>query len=232
MTEQSQAFRLGVLMLDTRFPRFPGEVGHAESFTFPVDYERIPQASVARVVSGEPLPKELQEAFFSAARRLSARGASLIATSCGFLAPLQSELARVSGRPVITSSLVLLPLLRSVFGPEATLAILTFDAAQLGPQHLPKTEGPLGIGGLEEGNTLYPAISGDLTELDPAKAEADALACAGDLCQESPRPSALLLECTNLSPYKRALRAALALPVYDIVDAILWHAQAAGWQAR
>ncbi len=103
-------FRLGVLMLETRFP---GEIGNPETFPFAVDYERVPGAVVDRVVSGKALPAELQQVFCAAVRHLTDRGAKLIATSCGFLAPLQTELVAASGRPVIASSLLLLPLLRS-----------------------------------------------------------------------------------------------------------------------
>lgn len=228
----SDDFRLGVLMLETHFPRFPGEVGHPETFSFPVDYERVPGAVVNRVVSGQALPAELQQIFCAAARRLAERGATLIATSCGFLASLQGELVAASGRPVIASSLLLLPLLRSLYGPDAALAVLTFDDRKLGAVHLPKATGPVAIGGLPREGALYTAIAEDRERLDQEVAAADCLAAAHALCSKAPNPAALLLECTNLSPYKAALREALGLPVYDLVDAVLWHAKATGWPER
>lgn len=225
-------FRLGVLMLDTRFPRFPGEIGHAETFPFPVDYERVPGAVVSRVVSGEALPTELRQVFYAAACCLADRGAKLIATSCGFLAPLQDELVAESRRPVIASSLLLLPLLRSLYGPDASLAVLTFDDRKLGGLHLPPTAGAIAIGGLPRDGALYSAIAEDKEQLELDAALADCLSAARALCSKGPQPAALLLECTNLSPYKAALQDRLGLPVYDLVDAVLWHARAAGWRAR
>ena len=219
-------------MLETRFPRFPGEVGHPETFSFPVDYERVPGAVVDRVVSGEALPAELQQVFCAAARDLTHRGATLIATSCGFLAPMQNELVAASGRPVIASSLLLLPLLRSLYGPDAPLAVLTFDDRKLGAVHLPTAAGTVAIGGLPREGALYTAIAEDQEQLDQDAALADCLAAAHTLCSEEQRPAALLLECTNLSPYKATLREALGLPVYDLVDAVLWQAKAAGWSER
>ena len=41
---------LGILMLDTNFPRIPGDIGNALSFDFPVLYKIVEGASVARVV--------------------------------------------------------------------------------------------------------------------------------------------------------------------------------------
>ncbi len=41
---------LGVIMLDTRFPRVPGDIGNPQSFDIPVRYEVVKQATVLRVV--------------------------------------------------------------------------------------------------------------------------------------------------------------------------------------
>ena len=42
--------RLGILMLETRFPRIPGDVGNAATFPFPVLYKVVQGASSERVV--------------------------------------------------------------------------------------------------------------------------------------------------------------------------------------
>ena len=41
---------LGVLMLQTRFPRLPGDVGHAGSFAMPVRRRVVQGATPVRVV--------------------------------------------------------------------------------------------------------------------------------------------------------------------------------------
>ena len=46
----TEAARVGVLMLDTRFPCPPGDVGNPATFDFPLRYHRVPAASPARVV--------------------------------------------------------------------------------------------------------------------------------------------------------------------------------------
>src|SRR5947209_398770 len=41
---------VGILMLETRFPRIPGDMGNAETWPFPVLYKVVPGASPRRVV--------------------------------------------------------------------------------------------------------------------------------------------------------------------------------------
>ena len=39
---------VGILMLETRFPRIPGDMGNAETWPFPVLYKVVPGASPRR----------------------------------------------------------------------------------------------------------------------------------------------------------------------------------------
>lgn len=70
---------LGVVMLDTAFPRPPGDIGNPASFPFPVLYDTVPTATVQRIV-GSPDPALLAP-FISAGGRLIARGCGRITTS-------------------------------------------------------------------------------------------------------------------------------------------------------
>ena len=45
---------------------------------------------------------------------------------------------------------------------------------------------------------------------------------AHTLQSRTPDLDLLLLECTNLSPFKRDLRQSTRLPVFDLVDALMW----------
>src|SRR5215510_11888351 len=98
---------LGVLMLDTRFPRVPGDIGNPATFAVPVRHRIVAGASPQRVVrEGDPA---LLAPFLDAARALVAEGAAAITTSCGFLVEYQAALQAELPVPVWTSSLLKLP---------------------------------------------------------------------------------------------------------------------------
>src|SRR5262249_12091276 len=111
-----RGFSVGILMLDTRFPRIPGDIGNARTFDFPVRYHRVAGASPDRVVRGKG--RELLPLFIRGARMLQGEGVRAITTSCGFLARFQTELAAAARVPLFTSSLLLVPLVHRMLPPD------------------------------------------------------------------------------------------------------------------
>src|ERR671928_80969 len=93
---------VGVLTLDTIFPRIPGDVGNATTFDFPVRFSVVRGASPRRVVHEQD--PALLKPFIEAAQELEAAGCRAITTTCGFLALFQRGKAdqrrvRVEVRP-------------------------------------------------------------------------------------------------------------------------------------
>src|SRR3954471_14006110 len=82
---------LGILMLEARFPRIPGDMGNATTWPFPVLYRVVKGASPERVVLSQAAG--LLDEFLAAAADLVAQGAEAITTNCGFLSLFQRELA-------------------------------------------------------------------------------------------------------------------------------------------
>lgn len=207
-------------MLDTRFPRLVGDIGNPASFPgLEVAYQRVPRATVARVVTEGDLDEDLAAAIVGAARVLRAEGADLVATSCGFLAGLQPRLETAVNCPVIASALGALPELRRAHGPAAMIGILTFDSRRLRPHHLGADSGPVAVAGIEHGACLHPAIAQDLRWFDPDAARADALAAAARL-RGATGLAAVVLECTNLAPYRDAIAEMVGVPVHDVTTLI------------
>src|SRR5215471_12462917 len=103
---------LGILMLEAKFPRIPGDMGNADTWPFPVLYKVVPGASPRRVVCEKAA--DLLDELLAAAAELVRLGADGITTTCGFLSLYQRDIAAHVGVPVATSSLMQIPFLECV----------------------------------------------------------------------------------------------------------------------
>lgn len=213
---------VGILMLETQFPRIPGDIGNALSWPFPVQYKVVLGATPDSVVRGDPTTRLAD--FIAAGRELVALGCDGIATNCGFLALLQAEMAAALGVPVATSALMQAPLIAATLPPGRHVAILTISAATLSPQHLaaaavaPDTP----VVGTNPDGAFTSGILGDARSIDFAACRQDMLDAAADLVAQYPRTGAILLECTNMVPYAADVRAHTGLPVFSIHSYISW----------
>ncbi|NNF91870.1 MAG: aspartate/glutamate racemase family protein [Boseongicola sp.] len=213
---------VGILMLEARFPRIPGDMGHAGTWDFPVLYRVVRDASPDRVVrrGAEGLLPE----FIAAAKALVADGADGITTNCGFLSLFQTQLSEAVDVPVMTSSLMQVAMVNSLLPKNKKTGLLTISRSTLTAAHLAAAGVPEGtrIGTTEGGAHFTEAILGDASELDVALAEADNVAAAVDLATANPDLGAIVLECTNMTPYAAAIRKATGLPVFSMVSGVNW----------
>lgn len=213
---------LGILMLETRFARLPGDIGNSSSFDFPVLFEVVEGASASRVVRGRA--DGLLPAFIAAGQRLVDRGASGLMTSCGFLALHQGTLAAALPVPVATSSLLQVATVERLLPPGRRVGVLTASADDLGPAHLAAVGVPATtpIGGLEPAGHFATVLLGADQPLVPARAEADLLEAAEALLARDATIGALVLECTNMGPYAPAIARHTGLAVYDAISLAHW----------
>jgi hypothetical protein len=203
---------LGLRMLQTRFPRPPGDIGHPHSLAGPVRRRVVPGATPAAVVRGND-PAALAP-FVQAGLVLVGQGCTALGTSCGFLARWQLELQAALPVPVWTSSLLQL----AELAPRRC-GVITIEAVSLTPAHLQAVgaDPATPVEGITPGCPLHRTLMEDRSELDEVDACRQVLAAAQRLRARHPGIEALVLECTNLPPYADALRRASGLPVFDVV---------------
>ena len=213
---------VGILMLETRFPRIPGDIGHALTWPFPVLYGVVQGATPDRVVRQRA--DGLLMPFIETARRLVAEGADGITTNCGFLSLFQAELAEAVEVPVASTALMQAPLIQQTLPPGRQVGILTISRRDLSPEHLARAgvDPATPVVGTEGGSEFSRAILGNEPELDVAASRADLLAAGAELLETAPDLGAILLECTNMVPYAADLRARFGLPVYSIYSFVQW----------
>src|SRR5438067_8807515 len=208
--------RVGILMLETRFPRIPGDMGNGTTWPFPVLYKVVPGATPDRVVRHKS--QGLTNAFLDAAAELVQLGADGITTTCGFLSLYQRELAAHVRVPVAASSMMQIPFIECILSPGKRVGVLTVSAASLTPEHFtaagadPNTP----VVGTENGREFTRVMLDEKHTLDAAAAERDILDAGEALVSKHPDTGAVVLECTNMTPFARALSDHLLLPVYSI----------------
>ncbi|HMD64552.1 MAG TPA: aspartate/glutamate racemase family protein [Stellaceae bacterium] len=214
--------RVGILMLETRFPRIPGDMGNAETWPFPVLYKVVPGASPRRVVREKA--EGLLDELLAAAGELVRLGADGITTTCGFLSLHQRDIAAHVGVPVATSSLMQIPFIERVLPPGKRVGILTVSAASLTGEHLRAAgaDSATPVVGTDNGSEFSRVMINDEGRLDVAAAERDVLAAGDELVASHDGIGAVLLECTNMVPYARALSRRLRLPVFSIYTFVTW----------
>jgi Asp/Glu/hydantoin racemase len=214
---------LGILMLEARFPRIPGDMGNATTWPFPVLYRIVrgatPESVVLKGAAG------LLPNFVEAAQELVRHGAEAITTNCGFLSLFQKELAAEVKVPVATSSLLQVPWVQATLPPGKRVGVITVSATSLTPKHLEAAGVPLDtpVIGTEKGREFFRVlILGERDEMDVGLAEQDILDAGRALVKAHPDIGAIVLECTNMPPYAAALREAIGMPVHDIYSMITW----------
>src|SRR6185436_16134446 len=214
---------LGILMLEARFPRIPGDMGNAATWPFPVLYHVVRGATPEKVVLQGA--RGLLPDFIEGARDLVRVGAEALTTNCGFLSLFQQELAAAVGVPVATSSMLQVPWVQATLPPGKRVGLVTVSGSTLTPAHLASVGVPLDtpIVGTENGREFFRVlIKAEADDMDVALAEQDVVEAGKVLVAKHPEVGAIVLECTNMPPYAAALQAAVGVPVYDIYSMITW----------
>jgi Asp/Glu/hydantoin racemase len=213
---------VGILMLETRFPRIPGDIGNALTWPFPVQYRVVRGATPDNVVRDDPT--KLVGEFIEAGKELVRMGCDGITTNCGFLSLIQDQVKEALGVPVATSSLMQVPMVEHLLPPGQRVGVLTISKANLSAAHLDSAgvSADTPIAGTDGGRCFTRDILGDASEIDFAASRLDLLDAARELTDTHKEVGAIVLECTNMVTYARDIRKLTGLPVYSIYSFVQW----------
>jgi len=220
---------VGIALMDRRFPRPVGDLGHPGSFDFPVLYD------IAHGVNNMPaLSVEQTDALYTplyaSCMRLVDQGVSAVTTSCGYAALLQQRLADALPVPFVASSLAQIPSVLALLDGKAEIGVLSARGTSLGTSHLLATG--VAAGQLHRINVLdlqeAPAFRHSILDY-PGEAPLDVMRAGEEiaaLCKAAivarPAIKAFVAECTNVGPYSKRIRTATGLPVWDSVTLVNW----------
>lgn len=208
---------IGILCLESRFPKPRGHVRNPLTYDFP---------TVQRLIRGVDIPRllfnpsdDLLEPFVQAAQELEADGVQAHHRFLRLHGRFQDRIAAQVRVPVLLSSLVQLPLVRLMHGARAEIGVLTASGAALTPDHFRACATPMSsvhIMGMESQKEFRECIlEGKRDDFELETLEREVVETARHFAA-SARLDALVLECTDLSAFAAPVQAAVQIPVYDI----------------
>lgn len=209
---------IGVLCLESYFPKPPGHIKCPSSFSFPISYKTLKGVTVAKLLK-EPSSAQM-DLFIAAARELEQEGVRAITGSCGFLALYQKELAASVDIPVFASSLLQVPFVYQMLGANRKVGVITAHKESLSPDHLKAVgvqEEMVCIAGME-GKTEFTEVilEARRCSMDLKKVESEVIEVAQALVASNSEVRALVLECTDMPPFSHKIQQITGLPVFDL----------------
>ena len=212
-------YDVGIIMLDTQFPRIIGDIGNAKSFGYPVLYERVENWKPNKVVLD--LNMDDIEPFIDAAKKLKKAGCKVISTSCGFLSLFQKELVERVDATIVTSALLMAPMIKSTISNQKKVCILTANKSTLSDFHLSAVNiarGDYLIYGLENEKTFTNFTVENWNEVDVDSCRDDLLRITRRAMEENDDIGAIILECTNMAPFSKDIQSMAGVPIFDIIS--------------
>ena len=216
---------LGIIILDDVYPGFPGDVRNASAFPFPIQYEVVENVDIFTLLYKEDKSCCL-EPILKAAKKLESMGCRAIAAECGYFAYFQQAVAGEVDVPAFMSSLLQVPLIQQTIGPKKSVGILCAKKNCLTDTHLERVGIQLGsnyfVNGAQDDyschafDTLWDKnVRPEQPWSDYASAEKSMIEIAKDMKAKHPEMGALMLECTGMQPFARAIQREIDMPVYS-----------------
>lgn len=216
---------LGIILLNDAYPGFPGDVRNASAFQYPIQYE-IAEGVTNKTLVYDKDPAKCRDAVIEAAKKLERLGCRAIAAECGYFAFFQKDVACAVNIPVFMSSLLQVPLIQRIISPKQQVGIICAQKQFLSQQHLENVgidpESNYVIAGAQDEygvtefeNLWNPLKRPEVPEAYFTKAEAQMVACTRCFTEKHPNIGALMLECTGMQPFARAVQRETDLPVFS-----------------
>jgi hypothetical protein len=213
---------VGILMVRTYFTRYPGDIGNATTWDFPVSYKIVHDAVPAKMTDLHN--SSLLDPFKRAAEELIEEGVDGITTTCGFLSIYQNELADFCGVPVATSSLLQVPMVDALISSDKRVGVMTYNGDVLNGPYLeavninPSTP----VKGMPQDSEFVRWIEQGDASIPFEVLRQEVLQTAHDFVRENPNVGAIVSECTNLAPFTADISEELGIPVFDCVTLVNW----------
>ena len=229
----------------------PGDVDHPISYDYPVKYCIAPNCTFDylcdpdKFLNDENLKKRMEDGIKQAIQMLEQAGCNVITADCGLFMWFQDYARQVTKKPVIMSSLAMLPSIFQTLDGEEEVAVFTSNANSLNRLKdtvLTSMLGDdakrlvvVGCDGDEYGKIDGFEAVAEGTKVDVEKVRPGMVSAAQTMLEQNPDVTAIIVECTEIPPYSDSIRQATGLPVYDpitICDNFMAGFQKQGFTAK
>lgn len=226
-----QGYSVGILKFDQKFfPMMPGDVGNATSYPFPVLIREV------KGLEDNPYPPltdaggcytEEVQLCIDAALQLEKDGVRAIAMCCGFFSLIQPIIAEHVSIPVMTSPLMMIPIIHQMLRPDQSVVVVTAAAKLLSNDFFNSVGADLNnritLAGLDNSETFNSmCMGGTAISFESDDLCSDIVSAVRDARRANNRIGAILLECTSLPPFAEHVRRETGLPVFDFISCIEW----------
>ena len=216
---------IGIIVLgNTWYPLFPGNVANATTYNFPVCYKPLKGGFSEIIVSPQPDPTLLKQTI-GAGKELEQQGCRAIVAACGYFANYQLEVAAALNVPCFLSSLLQIPMIGRSLKPGQKVGIICADGDALASapalENCGVNRSTVVIAGAQ-GLPQMQNILQDTGHLNSAELEQELVDFSKQVVNENPDIGAILLECSDMPPYAWAIQKATKLPVFDFTTLVNW----------
>ena len=212
---------IGILLNEEATRGVPGFLANKDTFSFSVKVKEVSGVYSRNLIEGDVT---LLEAYIKAAKELENEGVKAITGNCGFLARFQQELRKVLSVPFFSSSLLLVPLIYFMLPKTQKIGIITFDSSKLSEIHFNACgwsikDIPVVIKGLQK-KPSWAVFLEKRFSIPKYQYERELIEVGIEIVKESPSIGAIVLECTALPPFAKALQEAISVPIFDITTLV------------
>ena len=226
-----QGYSVGIMKFEgKRYPVVPGDVANATTYPFPVLVREIPG------VNKNPYPPltnpdgsytDVVQKCITAAQALERDGVHSIAMCCGFFSLIQPVIAAHVDIPVLTSPLIMLPVIHQMIKPDKSVAVVTASKKLLSAEFFSVVGADINhritVAGLDTSASFNSmCMGGKAISYETDDLRDDVVASILTARKEDPKIGAVLLECTTLPPFAKDITDRTGLPVFDFIACVEW----------
>jgi len=215
---------IGIIKLDTKFQRLLGDIGNPNTWNFPVVYQVIEGIYPENIVNYDDYGVLISA--IKAARYLEEKGVDAITTTCGFMAKYQKDISNSVNVPVFTSSLLQIPMIYQILNKKKRIGVITANSKNLTEEYLYGAgiqNIPLIIMGMENREYFQQIfIQNQPGFINKERIIKEIIETVKNMLNFNKDIGAIVLECTNMSPYAYDIQKISNLPIFDIYTLMQW----------